>query len=516
VKHQEGGSRRRVENRGSSPLASITTDWNFRVSRHLNSTELERELEALVKRLDPLLVLNYIGARLGEVRDGERPIEWAAPHVLARIIEATCAYHRAHYREPITKQQYAKLHNLLTQHSEEFDSHALTVARDIDLFTQRLFREQIPLQYRADLFDIARIESLIHRPSKADALCARFRAITGLPLSFFSSYSYLIRSSLINEGLPGYRIDRGTVRHGGKIEPELVNLYLRQMALSVGELGAEYKRRRAAIQKPYLKSFARRVLLDRPLVLTSEELVMAPFPDLIMPACLRRLFEILDGSDERQDLDAAFEEHVERWMAHLVSLTGGRLGRPDRECLTHGKQRCDFLLRTNDYIILVECKTTYELPVHVTETAIANSGAAKSLAKAIEQLAETSAAIGEAERPVYAMVVVPFEIPLVNSDWFHKRAFPAERAANAAAQAFAIRPQILAAHDFEYLITLCERLDCTVADLLQRKAAESYHRVGDWGTFLRGVQEDKEILAPEFALDLARSLQKRSNLLTIN
>src|SRR5690606_7768390 len=142
-----------------------------------------------------------------DVRKSRRSPTTAVPHVLARMVEATCAYHRQYYKEPITYPLYAKIHNLLSQNPSAFDLHALRTDRDINLWAQRQFRLQLTLQYQADQLELARVESILRAIRPLAQLREAFRRHMNVDLDFYTAYSYLIYSHITQTELPGFRTD---------------------------------------------------------------------------------------------------------------------------------------------------------------------------------------------------------------------------------------------------------------------------------------------------------------------
>lgn len=475
-------------------------------SEPLSELQVERELERCVKRLDPMLLAADLARRQGLVRSGRVKIEAALPHVHARFVEATCAYHRGHYKERCTESVYRRVHNLLSQHTSEFDRHVLGTEGNISAWGQRAHREQLELQLFPDRLDFARLESLLLE----DRLKAAFQISTGVNIEFFVSYTLLLFSNLINDERLGFRVDCGTRVHGGAINLAWVTSYLRLMSFTVAELGSEYKDRRASINKSYLKSLAKWAILDKPLI-TDGILVVAPIPGILIHTAMKRVFMQLANSGVRSDLDESFAKHVGKWLHELAVGSGGKLLCPDLLCQTEA--RCDYSIEWEHGVLLVECKTTYETPDFISDTAVRNSGLATSLAEAHHQIGITAQSLYGGRYGVYGIIVTPFDLPFPNTEWYLENAI-VPNAKSGHWRSLAARPHTMSSHELEMLFMICLSEHIDVLKVLKKKE-EHGHSV-EWEPYLREINNAKKLRLPQFARDQAARVLQRARSLCDN
>lgn len=468
----------------------------------MTDAQLEAQLEQLLGRLDPFSVVVRACHLTNRAHANRRLIGRAVPHFLAKMVGVSHAYHRKYYASFMDDNTYRKAHNLLADHTDEIQHYALSTERDIHHWGQVAHRQQIELQYRVDGLELARLASLCacdqHNGGTVGSL---FEETIGVSLEFVVAYSVLLYTNLFGESGVGFRRDRGTVKHGGTITQTQVDNYLKHFAWQPDLLGAEYRRRRDAIVRDYLKSLMRTPLLDRAIVSSADGTMLStPFPDLIVKNALESVFSVIrDNAPAHHQLsDSLFASHIHRLLNCFKQRWPVIVRDLDSEALPAEGKRCDFVVQFPDYDLYIECKTTGSMPRFPFAKPLRESGIATALIEATEQLANSPRMLDREHRSRRSLIIGWNEVPFANSEWFRTNSIDTAPISKQWYQDCGGRPEVLSVRELELFVARSCASGTDPRLLINEKYSQEYSTTGDWGVWLESQGAVKDAHQMEF------------------
>ncbi len=437
------------------------------------------------------------------------------PHVVARAIEASGAYHRRFYRDAITDRQLNRIFNHLFDRTDLFQLHALEVEEDLDLFIQSMARQQLLLQDDILSFDILRIKKIFEESPSNQPFRSAFAAHTGMDLMQWA-YLCLASAHLAKAADRSPVIDiKDLARISKGFVSEAVALqFLDRLSLRSSERGNLYRERRTDFERQYLRGQCRSTFLDFPLVRITDTSVVVPIPGLVARASF--YWPVRMRNELNRDASSSLSRSVEEYLKYLLErVTDGEevileaVPEDDSEA-----RRCDLIAPVGNDFLLVEAKLTDRLPILPTENALRSSNYANRVVEAWQQLIQSSRNLsnthpekwnGDNTSTVLGIAVVPQAAPLCNSNWFVEKVIKA-RAEDDQIDLedigeLSLIPQTMAISHLELLVTHIVHSGMSIKEIVEARRGANYSSVGEWDTHIRNHLAQDKLPYPDWVRD---------------
>jgi len=276
------------------------------------------------------------------------------------------------------------------------------------------------------------------------------------------------------------------------------------------EIGQLYRERRSQYNRPYLKGLARHAILDRPLIRTTDNRVIAPIPHLVGARTFDYLANLCKDSGDTigQKLTSAVELHAK----YLLSKTPGlRSIVQESDLKRHfNGQCCDLVYEHDDGIVPVEIKCTTEGSRVPSADILRSSTATGEICKGILQLRCISRAIEDgtfvpigitANTTACKILITLSEIPFANTQWYYENVLNPRLADIAPDEPRFERMRdcvIISLRDFEKMICYIISEKYSVSNFISRYTGEDYSAVGEIGTYLESITSQIGLPYPNF------------------
>lgn len=480
-----------------------------RASAEAQAVEFFERVRARVRTMSPRILGQIVARILGAVKDGHMEMRYWPPHYLLHALEASCAHFREPYSKEISQDDLLKLMKVYVDYYDPISNYLLTDQQRLDLMLVAYSRAQFPVQGRVDLHFFGRTASLFD-PARLPRCDRILRQRLGFSIRDWQRFCLAVMSSAADES-------RGHVLGEGYLDslpddvfPRSVRRSMfRSLSRSPEEVGAGFMERRS--KRLFHDILIPTQFRERPLLEIRPQVHVVVSPDWVAERCGEGVRELLDGLDHAtlsNELGASFESYVEKTIREAPGVIRVI---PERELRSAASGRiCDFLVETQEAILLVECKVGRQSVIEVSEEAVYQTDT-RRLADATNQLAETAISLQDAEvrrainlelwaRPILPMVIT--SDPFYGANGRRYRELLDRRLGEMRRQPWnrsvAPYPEILPVADFELLVVAARRAD--LGRLVLDKQAAADDVLGDWHPFLgQKVQEGEciERLADE-------------------
>lgn len=406
-----------------------------------------------------------------QIEAGHYP-QRCAPHILARILEMTCSYSRKYYREPLTYNRFAECYNLLSSHTTDLHHRVLHEEGKLETWIESAAREQFGFQVRLPQLDLSRTYRLYVKSDRLNRF-ATDASWPGLDDAFFITASVWATSGTSSSGL----INLNTIATYAPDVPAAPAIsFVRDRLSATPELIAgDYKQRRAAVRTPAMKWFTRSLLTERPIIDLGDGRVVVPFADLVPAAFFATVGHDLASISQQA------QNTLEQVLVADLTATGQLI--PRTTDVLRGKPLnklvsgpvADFVIVTEDSLIVVETKTTFSSPTGFTPADYSATTAGAALRKAGLQLKNTTRCLIEhglaKGRKIVQFAVLAKTPPLVNWPRFRQAVF-GEREPH---------PTIISCSEWEQTCYQLAELNGSMAELATIYESLPYEVTGDWG-----------------------------------
>lgn len=458
------------------------------------------ELEPRVRRYPPHDYVTFCADRLADCMRSRREFVKTPPHRVLHSIEANIAYHKTFLSDKINWNKFARIMNYYSDYSNSpFLAH--TIDENHERFFLMMRREQFELQFRASPNYLAKMWSIFVDNRHAKKLDHEFHAKYGLSLEQWFHLLALLYFGVIQ--LPTRRFVKDMLLNCEfySVEEKSAQSLYRLISYNFEHIKENYVELRKQVDPAY-HFLIRSVFLKRPVVDLEDGNMIAPHPDLIFRLMGEGAIQLAGDLDGYED---CISEGLENYVyAMLENISGKKVLLQSKEMesivkkATGGKS-CDFLVETENEIILLECKATTFTANMFTDKAILNNNSTGQIAKALIQLYTTVRDVNsevfvdlgiDHTKRIVGVVITLGEIFGVDSDWYFNK-FIMHRAKDKLdssiypSQSMPLRPAIITVDALEDLVMTLNNENGGVSALYNERSEAGYHAVGDWVQHLK-------------------------------
>lgn len=411
------------------------------------------------------------------------------------MIEANCAYTRGSNNDTLTRNSYARIHNIF--HAFEDPGLAALIERDLGNFFLVLRRQQIELQRSVTIADIARYYGLFIAEAPLRRLGAEMKDQVGVAPEGWLKACLAVYATASTNKYYCAAVSPGCPSGDVDVDPQDVQVFLRHASYTPKQVGQRFKRLRKET-RPKFHSCIRSVFTERPLIDFGKGNYHAPFPPLLFhfgaEGLYRRLLDLPSFSTE-------FGTVVQRYVERIAGYFPGvqlRLRDTQLENASRTKS-CDVLLELPTHIILIESKTTAFSRNIITPSTIADDNSTRKIALALKQIYRTARDVRDgifqglgvfAQKPIWAVVTTFGDIPFANAPWYFERYLDPEANASEADRNLVSGRVVMSLHQLEMLAIVMKLTGSSLPDLFNRREQVGYSATGDWDVFLEKLAHD--------------------------
>jgi len=470
--------------------------------------DLYDALEGKLKRHAPRDYIIWMSKRLTESWLDDKKFKQTPPHRVIHSIEANCAYWKKGYRDPVTWDAVVRVMNIYHEFVDPYQLN--TISDSLDRFFLLMYREQIPLQKRASWTHFLRSWVLFVRDdSMAQSRC-EFHSHYRITMDQWVKVCFLCWAVSSQEAGGSFLV-KMVENPKITISQETLENFLKYSAMSPEEIGHYFLDMRR--NEPYeFHSLIRSCFFEKPIVRFSDGSIVVPHTHLLFLHAgegLYRLAQTLDGFPEE------FSDSFERYTRRVLDSLKGVIRIIDSKVMESTAKSCDFLVETDNTVILVECKACSFTANKLTNAVIENSNSTGKVAKGLVQLYTSAKDLEngrfekfgiDRSKPTIGIVVTFGEIPSANSEWYFEEFF-LKRAAKHLneiiypSKQMTRRPIAIDISGLESLVVTLNSGKTTLQDLYDRREADGYHATGDWGIWLPSQRDSRRSELPPFLQD---------------
>ncbi|MCF7955694.1 MAG: hypothetical protein K9M75_07835 [Phycisphaerae bacterium] len=462
-----------------------------------------------LKRYKPHKYMTSIAGRLCECKKDLKKFGQTPPHYLLHSIEANCAFHKSFYDENLN---WKKIGQIMNSYVNIFGDNAFllhTIHENIDRFFLMMSRQQFELQNTASISSISRAWSLFVNNKHTTSLGFEFNKKFGI--SFEQWFQMAFLSYVLANNSTKFLFDKKKFFTCTfyDITNEMMDAFFKLTSVSIKQIKENYFDTRKEIDPAY-HFLIRSLFLRKPIINLGNGEMISPNPDLILTNSSVNLHKLVSSIPGHH---ASISDSFESYVQNLLDCLNNKekiVSSDELEMIAKkatGGKSCDYLIETDDSIILIECKATTFSARMFTDNAILKNNSTTKIAQALVQLYTTANDIYngvfedngiDKNKPVIGIVVTLGEIPLVNSEWYFNN-FILERANSKLKSP--IFPSInmdrqpisMSIESFEKLITISNNTLTSILEIYDKKKNEGYAVHGDWNTYLK-IKEGYELL----------------------
>lgn len=469
--------------------------------------ELYDALERKLKRHAPRDYITWMSKRLAESWLDDKKFKQAPPHRIIHSIEANCAYWKKGYREPVTWNSVVGIMNI---YHDFVDTYQLnTISESLDRFFLLMYREQILLQQRASWAHLLRSWVLFVRDDLMTESRREFNSHYGITMDQWIKVCFLCWAISTQEAGGSFLV-KFLENPKIKISQETLENFLRHSARSPEEIGHYFLDMRK--DEPYeFHSLIRSCFFETPIVKFSDDSIVVPHTHLLFLHAGEGLYRLA----QRLDVFATeFSNGFEKYVGSVLDSLKGVTRILDSKVMgsTATGKNCDFLVETDNTIILVECKACSFTANRLTKAAIEKNNSSAKVAKGLVQLYTSSKDLEndrfeklgiDRNKATIGIVVTFGEIPLANSEWYFEEFFlkRADKKLNEViypSKQMTRHPIVIDISGIESLVVVLNSGKKTLQDLYDKRQADGYHVTGDWGIWLASQRESGYSKLPLF------------------
>jgi len=472
--------------------------------------ELYDALERKLKRHAPRDYIIWMSKRLAESWLDDKKFVQTPPHRIIHSIEANCAYWKMGYREPVTWDAVVEIMNIYHAFVDTYQLN--TISESLERFFLLMDREQFRLQKRASWAHFLRSWVLFVQDDSMAESRHEFQSLYGITMDQWVKVCFLCWTISCQEAGGSFlvkMIENPKIH----ISQETLECFLRHSSRSPEEIGHYFIDMRK--DEPYkFHSLIRSCFFETPIVRFSDDSIIVPHTHLLFLHAGEGLYRLAQTLDV---FATEFSDSLEGYTGRvLYSLKGVNsiINSKVMESTATGKS-CDFLVETQDTVILIECKACSFTANRLTNSAIENNNSTGKVAKGLVQLYASAKDLenGRFEKlgidhnkKTIGIVVTFGEIPSANSEWYFEEFFlkRADKKLNEViypSKQMTRRPIVLDISGFERLVATLNSDKRTLQDLYDKKQKDGYHTIGDWGIWLASQRDSGCLELPPFLKD---------------
>lgn len=466
---------------------------------NLETAEWQRNLENLVKHLDPTLLLKVLLEDPKVSALTYNKIGFMPEHYRLLAYEACAAVSRGHPRRHPTRSDIAKIWNHLNNRSLPLLQYHAD-SQQASLFFEVLSRQQIEAQ-DAELDSVAIRLARINRMSTLIGCNPDTHMwADDLSISDVLAISLLLHL-VINIKKRQSVFLQGMCHTQPESVQKAIKEYFRLFSRTHAEVRQDYQYIKDSIDRPLLRDTARPAAYTRPFVMVEQEEILPLLPGLICDAPARVFFSNGCKSIDKHTVDIGFE----RYVREIINDTS-RFEIVGTDKSRHNYKHVDFVISDGTYFGLVECKNTSRSAKFITESTLSHDTSTKLIRDACSQIVETVRAdpkILRAHRDLrlFSVICIPSLFGVYGSDdYWNKFVLDSNKLTN-----FPIdyRPQIMSITGLEmFLHTLKGGL--SPIDLINEYTSGNYVSTGEWSVFM-GARNEKLGINAHPAADLVEA-----------
>jgi len=455
--------------------------------------ELYDALERKLKRHAPRDYIIWMSKRFAESWLDNKKFVQTPPHRIIHSIEANCAYWKKGYREPVTWDAVAKIMNIYHAFVDTYQLN--TISESLERFFLMMHREQIPLQKRSSWSNFLRSWVLFVQDDSMAKSRRKFYSSYGITMEQWVKVCFLCWMISFQEAGSSFLI-KMVENPEIKIAQETLKTFLKYSARSPEEIGHYFLSMRK--NEPYkFHSLIRSCFFETPIVKFSDDSIVVPHTHLLFLHSGDGLYRLAQKLDVfASEFSDSFEKYVRRVLDSLNGMTK-IIGSKMMESTATGKSS-DFLVETENTVILVECKACSFTANRLTNAVIEKDNSTGKVAKGLVQLYASAKDLQngsfkkhgiDRNKATIGIVVTFGEIPSANSEWyfeefFLKRADDKLNKVIYPSRQMTRRPIVIDVSGLEKLVLTLNSSKRTLQGLYDKKQAEGYHRTGEWGIWL--------------------------------
>lgn len=477
--------------------------------------EYRNTLQRRLKKLSPASYLQYAAACLRDVQTGSRNLSNYPPHFILHSMEANCAYHRPCYGNDVSEIAFRRIMNVYHAYDDPAVHHVLTerngtdkVILDAEQFLMVSARHQFLPQRSQSHHDFARAALLFFDDT-----------LKGTQTQFASKFGFTFRDWMDLCLLVGAISKSGPLivtpehlRRFNCFTDNVISTALELLSQSVDRLGEKFLELRKT-HTPLVEWQIPSLLPERPLINIGDQQYVVSHVPYVLRCSTEGLYDIC-RDHFGVTFGAEFGTSFSRYVGSILDELPGH-----KQLYAEGSLSkrvvgpvCDYLVATDKFIMLVECKAVENSSVFLSEKSLRRSNVTAKIVDGLGQIANVAAAVREGQlldligdvgdREIMAVVVTYREIFLVNGKLYwsiFSDCLSDQPDALESLSCLPWRPQILDIRSLEKLVCTT-RMGKTLPELFADKVSQSLSlpplQVPEWETYLNGLLVNK----PNFPL----------------
>lgn len=448
------------------------------------------KLEQYLKRYQPLDYAKYIANRIKEAKTDIQLAGRMPLHFVAHSLEACCRYARGQNKDVVDYNGFARVINLYHDHNDVVQTSLLKI--NFQYFFMVTALQQFDFQYYPHKYDLVRVWELFVASNPVPTISQAFFAHNGLSIEEWVQFCFAFYAATNKKIFIKKQYLTQSKVFVNKAEK--INQFIKLISFTVKEIGARYEEKKLKTPLQF-HLFIKSVFLERPLINFGDDLLFAPFPELLMKHANEGIYPLVKSLPK---FDQEFGKSVQNYTKRILSELQNILKiYSDNEIKSLLKgEHCDFVCELPDEVLLVESKAVTYTPRLLLEEVIKNDNSTNKVVKGLKQLYETAGQIKNGAlselgisntKPVIALIVTYGDIPFPNSDWYYntffipvaQKLFP-----SGIPEVMQFRPAIMSLGCFELFIRYA-LTGKSILTIFKEKNEQRYEIVGDWEVYLK-------------------------------
>ena len=461
---------------------------------------LYAEVERLAGRHEPKVWGEFVAEQFKRCIIRRDLYRSRPPHLMLRSIEANAANWKAGRAYDFNENRFLKVMRVYATHNDPL--HLSFAAKDLTAFFLSMNREQIELQITYNQFEIGRMWLIYGSTHHLTGSAAEMKSRIGItPIEWLQLcyLSFILTAAHSNSKVPIHWLSKYVK---GGIDEKAVAAFAERVSWTVERLAKHY--RKVRIDTPIqFHSFIRSAFLESPMMNYEDGLLLAPDPVLNI-ACMgaglyRLLGKIWKSRPElREEFSVSVSHYIEQLLNQVRQKTS--LSTDSQIERLSGGKGCDFILETENMLLLVESKSVaFERRLLFPEY-MQHDSSTKQIIHAGEQLRATQddirnglfdSIVTDRTKPMKFIIATYGDIPYANSEWYLRRVIIPSAESDESplpSDTFGLSssPVVMSLQVLEMFIVAVNSFNISPLDLFTEKADHDQLRMGVWGDFLRG------------------------------
>lgn len=412
-------------------------------------------------------------------------------------IEINCVSHKAYKDYEINEAQLNKVMNAYRGFEDPYIEYVLRDLKEPDLFLISLSEQQMRLQKRPSLNDLARSIELFVTDNSLPNTTHFFCQARGYSMQDWITVSFSIYAQCFAQKSPIIFQSQFLHTEIKSLRDEAIPLFFDDASKTPEEIKDIHNSENSCFPS-HLSIFRPSIFHTYPLIELKDGKYLLPHPFMIFNYATEGLY----GACSSINSTVFLKEFSTRFESYVLNVLSEIPGKKNIFCenelkkFTHGKV-CDYIVELDDSILLVECKATRYSSRLKNREAIENDNSTGKIADAFVQLFETakminnggySAILDYKQKPIVAMCIIYGQIDFVNVSLYQEEFIFKRMKDNveylSLSNQLKINPQTLDISTFEDLVVASRISQKSILDIFQEKMEATYEKVGDWSTFL--------------------------------